>query len=469
MYVQRYYLECLSHASYLIADEVSKEAVVIDPQRDIEIYVEDAQQHGFEIKHVILTHFHADFVAGHIEIRDRFGAAIYLGQHAEADFEFEPLSDGSVIDLSTGRLEALETPGHTPEGISLLLFDDEHDADEPRIIFTGDTLFVGDVGRPDLMASIGFTAQELAESLYDSLHSKIMQLPDETIVYPAHGAGSMCGKNLGDEAFSTIGEQRQYNYALQPMERDEFVEMVTMNLPQAPAYFGHDAMLNRQERSSLEKSMQRALRKLDREQFLELRDNGAQVLDVRSLIDFAGRHLAGAINVDIDGRFASWAGTILDPEQAIIVVADDDRVDEAIMRLGRIGFDNVQGYLEHGMESFHDTPQLLSSIQRISAPALCELDGSSGDIHILDVRNLPEREAGYLEGSQHIPLGELRERLAEVPDSGTLVVHCQGGYRSSIAASLLQRDGRDNVIDLVGGFQAWSVSKLPIATPSKSN
>ena len=255
MFLQRYYLECLSHASYMVADEKTKVAVVIDPRRDINIYVEDARAQGFKIQHVILTHFHADFVAGHIELRDRVGAHIYLGANAKAEFDFIPLGDGSVIELGGVRLEAMETPGHTPEGITILAFDNTSDRKNPHAIFTGDTLFLGDVGRPDLFGSIGVTAHELAEKLYDSLQNKIMTLPDNTLVYPAHGAGSMCGKALSDAAVSTLGEQRRYNYALQPVTKEDFIKMVTADQPEAPAYFGYDATLNQQERPNLDQLM----------------------------------------------------------------------------------------------------------------------------------------------------------------------------------------------------------------------
>ncbi len=466
MYVQRYYLDCLSHASYLVADEETGEAAVIDPQRDIEIYLDDVRELGFKIKHVILTHFHADFIAGHIELRDRLGATIYLGRRAQAEFDFQPLSDGDTIPFSHGRLQAIETPGHTPEGISLLLFDDTKDGDNPQIIFTGDTLFIGDVGRPDLLASIGMSAVELAESLYDSLHHKILELPNETIVYPAHGAGSICGKQLGNEASSTIGEQRKYNYALQPMSQDEFVDLVANDLPPAPAYFGHDAMLNRQERASLESSMQDSLKPLNLQQLLELQEAGAQVVDVRSAIDFAGSHLQGAIHIDIDGRYATWAGTILDKDVPIVVIAEVDRVEETIMRLGRIGLDNVKGYLDKGMDALLQRPELLSITQRITAAALSDLENGETPLHIIDVRSPTEWEDGHINGSKNIPLGELSERLNEIPKTGTVIVHCQSGYRSSIAASLLANKGRDNVQDLVGGFKAWSVSRLPVETLS---
>ncbi len=457
MFLQRYYLECLSHASYMVADEASGEAAVIDPQRDIDLYVQEAKEHGFQIKHVVLTHFHADFISGHIELRDRCGAKIYLGAKAEAEFEFTRLSDGDAISLGDNvRLEALETPGHTPEGVTLLAYDLTHDPDQPYAAFTGDTLFIGDVGRPDLLASIGVTADELAEMLYQSLQ-KLVQLPDETLVYPAHGAGSMCGKSLGPEAFSTIGEQKKYNYALQPMSKQDFIKLVEADQPEAPGYFVHDAILNRQERASLDESMTSNQTPLDLDEVLKLQREGAQVVDTREAVDFAGAHLAGSINVGIDGKYATWAGTVLSKDQPIVVIAEGDRVAESIMRLGRIGFDHVAGYLKDGLDALQGHEALLQPTRRITAPAAAEQE----DAVVLDVRAAKEREAGFIAGSLHIPLNQLQRRIDEVPRDRDVIVHCAGGYRSSIAASILQQHGF-RPLDMVGGYKAWVQSKLPV-------
>ena len=458
MFLQRYYLECLSHASYMIADEATGIATVIDPQRDIDIYVEDAEKNGFQIQSVILTHFHADFIAGHIEIRDRFDATIYLGAKAEADFDFKPLGDGDSIEFGNVRLVGMETPGHTPEGVTVLAYDLEKNADHPYAAFTGDTLFIGDVGRPDLLASIGVTAEELADMLYDSLHRKLMSLPDETLVYPAHGAGSMCGKALSDEAVSTIGEQKKYNYALQPMSKKEFMELVREDQPEAPGYFVHDAILNRQERASLDESMSGTMTALTLDELLDLVKKGAQLVDTRESIDFAGGHLKGAINIAIDGKYATWAGTILKKDASIVIVAEPDRVSESIMRLGRIGFDHVAGYLEGGMDAVVDREDLLQKTNRITAAAVLELDPPAT---IVDIRSQKEWAGGHVENSINIPLNKLEERLDDLPESGPVVVHCQGGYRSAIASSLMQKHGRENVFDLVGGFKAWVQSGLP--------
>jgi glyoxylase-like metal-dependent hydrolase (beta-lactamase superfamily II)/rhodanese-related sulfurtransferase len=463
MLLKQYYLGCLSHASYLIVDEQTNTAVVVDPQRDIEQYLRDAAAEDAEIKHVFLTHFHADFLAGHIELRDKCGAKIYLGQRGEAEFAATKVKDGDRIEFGNVRLEILETPGHTPEGISILVYDLAKNADKPQAVLTGDTLFIGDVGRPDLLASIGVTADELADMLYDSLTNKLVKLPDETLVYPAHGAGSMCGKNLSKETVSTIGEQKKFNYALQPMSREEFKRMVTAEQPEAPSYFVHDAILNRQERPSLETTLSESLNALSLEEVLRLKNQGAQLLDVREAIDFEGAHLAGSINIGIQGKYATWSGTVLNHEQPIVVIAEVGKEEEAVMRLGRIGFDNVAGYLRDGMDSLRDRPDLVAKIERMTAVALFEQSTTMTAPTVVDVRSEKEWAAGHIAGSLNIPLNHLRERASEIPSNRPVTVHCEGGYRSAIAASLLAQGGRPDVFDMVGGFKAWAASKLPVA------
>jgi len=442
----------------MVADEKTKIAAVIDPRRDVEIYLNDAAEHGFNIKHVILTHFHADFIAGHIELRDKLDAQIYLGKRAEAEFNFKALGDGSTIDLGGVRLEAMETPGHTPEGITLLAFDSAPDDQNPYAMFTGDTLFLGDVGRPDLLASIGVTAHELAEMLYDSLHNKLLKLPGKTLVYPAHGAGSMCGKALSEEAVSTLDEQRRFNYALQAMPKADFIKMMVTEQPEAPAYFVHDAILNRKERPSLDETMKKSLKGLDLDMVLSLQKSGAQILDVRSVNAFAGAHLRGSLNIGIDGRYATWAGTLLNKNHPIVIIVEPEQVEEAIMRLGRIGFHNVAGYLGNGMEALQDRSDLIAQTQRITASNIRNL---CGETIIVDIRTHHEWAGGHIEGSVNIPLNQLTKRIEEVPISGSVIVHCQGGYRSMIAASLLEKEGRTNIMDLVGGYSAWEALHLP--------
>jgi hydroxyacylglutathione hydrolase len=450
--LKQYYLGCLAHASYLVVDEEHGVAAVVDPQRDVDGYVDDAHRLGCRIGHVFLTHFHADFVAGHLELRDREGARIYLGSRAAAEYEFTPLGDGDWVRLGQVKLEVLETPGHSPESISILVYDMTEGEERPQAVLSGDTLFIGDVGRPDLRASLGWSAEELGGLLYDSLHGKLLSLPDETLVYPAHGAGSLCGRNLSTDTVSTIGVQRRYNYALQPMTRDEFVRVVTADQPDTPAYFTYDAVLNTKERPTLAP----ALRPLSVEEALA---PGTQVLDTRDPAEFAGAHVAGSVNIGLAGSYATWAGTVLERELPIVLVAEPGREEESALRLGRIGFDNVAGHLDGGMQALDERPQLIARIERITAATLAEqLDGPDAPA-VLDVRTEREWREARIDRSVNIPLGRLAQRLGEVPREGPVVVHCATGYRSSIAASLLRRHGFAEIVDLVGGFAAWTASR----------
>ncbi len=460
MILKQYYLGCLAHASYLIADERTRQAIVVDPQRDIEQYLSDAQAGGYSIKYVVLTHFHADFLAGHIELRNRAGARIVMGDRAQAEFDVQKMKDGDLIELGDVRIQILETPGHTPEGISLLVFDRSKSESVPQAVLTGDTLFIGDVGRPDLLASIGVTADELAEMLFHSLN-KLRALPDSTLVYPAHGAGSMCGKSLSKETVSTIGEQKKFNYAMQPMGFDDFKRLVTSDQPEAPDYFVYDAIKNRQERPDLAATLHTSLKPLSVDEVLQMKSRGAEVVDVREAVGFEGAHLAGSINIGLKGKYATWCGSILSHDRPIIVIADSGSEEEAVMRLGRIGFDNVAGYLRDGMAALESRPELIRVISRITAPALAEQLSESPKPFILDVRSEKEWQSGHLACSYNIPLTHLRERIVEVPRDRPVVVHCEGGYRSAIGTSLLAEAGRTNVSDLVGGIKAWIASKLP--------
>jgi rhodanese-related sulfurtransferase/glyoxylase-like metal-dependent hydrolase (beta-lactamase superfamily II) len=463
MILDQYYLSCLSHASYLIADEKSRVAAVVDPQRDIDQYLEDAKAKGLTIKYVILTHFHADFLAGHIELRERAGAEIVMARRAGAEFSVRYVGDGDRIELGPDVvLEFMETPGHTPEGLSVLVFDNAADAKTPHAVLTGDTLFVGDVGRPDLLASIGVTADELAEMLFDSIFHKISKLPDSTLVYPAHGAGSMCGKNLGQELHSTIGEQKRFNYAMKPMSMAQFKEIVTADQPEAPDYFVHDAILNRQERPALENTMTQAIKPIPLEKVLEMAKAGAQLLDVREGLDYAGSHLTGSINIALKGKYATWAGSMLNSKDPIIVIGDSDQVEEAVMRLGRIGFDNAAGYLEGGMKSLENHPELERKTRRITAQALADMIAADAKPTIIDVRSEKEYAGGHIDGSLNIPVNHLADRVSKLSKTGTVIVHCEGGYRSAIAAGILMNAGFENVIDLVGGYKAWVASQTPV-------
>jgi hydroxyacylglutathione hydrolase len=455
MILKQFYLDCLAQASYLIGDEQTATAAVVDPRRDIQVYLDEAERHGLQIRHVFLTHFHADFVAGHLELRDRTGATIYLGASAKAEYPFTPLGDGSVIEFGRIRLQVLETPGHTAESISILVYDLDRDTTRPNAVLTGDTLFVGDVGRPDLRASLGWSATELGDRLYHSLWSKLLPLPDETLVYPGHGAGSLCGKSLGTTNVSTIGQERQSNYALQSMSRDEFVALVTADQPDAPPYFTYDAVLNSKVHQTLESSLQRVMTPLSLAQVLDLQKSGAVVLDVRDPVDFARGHLVGSVNIGLGGQYASWAGTVLDRERPLVMIAPPGREEEAATRLGRIGFDQVAGYLDSGMQALEDRADLLAATDRISAADLAEELASSAPPLVLDVRKPKEWADAHIEGSVNVPLNHLQERVGELPRDRRMVVHCATGYRSSIAVSLLARQGFDRLGELTGGITAW--------------
>jgi hydroxyacylglutathione hydrolase len=462
MIFKQFYLNCLAHASYLIGDAGTGTAAVIDPQRDIRRYLEFAAENKLQIKHVILTHLHADFVAGHLELRDRAGATIYLGAKAQAEYRFTPLADGNVIEFGRVRLKALETPGHTPESISILVYDLEHSASEPYAVLTGDTLFVGDVGRPDLRASLGWSATDLGAMLYDSLQSKLLPLPDASLVYPAHGAGSLCGKAISKETFSTIGEQRRLNYALQPMGKTAFIELVTADQPEAPPYFVYDAVLNSKERPTLDESLERNLKPLALDAVLALQADGAQILDTRDPEEFGAAHLTGSINIGLGGQYATWAGTILDRAHPIVIIAAPGRESESALRLGRIGFDHVAGYLQRGLQSLEARPELVSFVERLSPQFAAELLSSNPPPLIVDVRAPREREQKHISGSQSVPLNHLVENLKSLPKDRPLLVHCAGGYRSSIAASLLKANGFGSVCEIAGGVAAWESANLPV-------
>jgi glyoxylase-like metal-dependent hydrolase (beta-lactamase superfamily II)/rhodanese-related sulfurtransferase len=462
--IKQFYLNCLAHASYLIGDEETRTAAVIDPQRDIDQYLAFAAEHNLQIKHVFLTHLHADFIAGHLELRDRVGATIYLGAKAKAEYGFTPLADGDILEFGRVRLQALETPGHTPESISLVVYDLAGSESEPHAVLTGDTLFIGDVGRPDLRAALGWTASDLGALLFDSLHSKLLPLPDASLVYPAHGAGSLCGKAISKETVSTIGAQRRLNYALQPMSKQAFIELVTADQPEAPPYFVYDAVLNSKERPTLGEALQRELKPLSLDQLLELQSQGAQILDTRDPDEFGAAHLAGSINIGLGGQYATWAGTVLDHTNPIVIIADPGRENESAVRLGRIGFDHVAGYLDNGLRSLESRPDLVAFTERLSVQFAAELLSSSKPPIVIDVRGPREREQKHIAGSLGIPLNHLSENLKTLPDNRPLLVYCAGGYRSSIAASLIRRAGLESVGELAGGIAAWEAAKLPVHT-----
>ena len=458
MLFTQYYLDCLSQASYLVADESTKQAVVVDPRRDVAEYLADAEARGLQIVGVIDTHFHADFLAGHLELAHATGAWIGFGRRAEADFPIRKLADGERIPLGNVTLQIMETPGHTPESISVLVFEHADDA-VPYGVLTGDALFIGDVGRPDLLASVGVTQDELGRMLYGSIR-RLMELPDEVRVFPAHGAGSACGKNLSTERQSTIGEQRVMNYACQPMTEDEFVAIVTEGQPSAPDYFVYDATLNRKLHEIFDAAT--APVPLEVHEFLDRQAAGALVLDARDPQEFAAAHLAGSVNVPADGRFAETAGMVFRPHEEILVVAPQDREEEIVVRLARIGFDRVIGYLREPEGAFLEAADRVTHASRLTAPELDEVLHRDQPPALVDVRNVGELVAGTIPGAVNIPLAQLPKRLAEIPKDRPVVLSCAGGYRSSVAASLLRREGWGDVSDLLGGYGAWAAT-IPAA------
>jgi rhodanese-related sulfurtransferase/glyoxylase-like metal-dependent hydrolase (beta-lactamase superfamily II) len=392
------------------------------------------------------------------------GATIYLGAAAKADYAFTALHDGSVIEFGRVRLQALETPGHTPESVSLLVYDLDRGGAEPYAVLTGDTLFVGDVGRPDLRVALGWSAADLGGMLFDSLRSKLLKLPDACLVYPAHGAGSLCGKAISKETVSTISEQRRLNYALQPMSKAAFIELVTADQPDAPAYFTYDAVLNSKERPTLDQALGREMNPLALDIVLELQKSGAQVLDTREPEEFASAHFAGSISVGLSGQYATWAGTVLRRDEAIVIIASPGHERESAIRLGRIGFDNVVGYLQDGVRSLESRPDLTVRTERVSAPLAAELlrPTDAEPALAVDVRTPRERALKYIDGSVSIPLNHLAERAGELPKDRLLLVYCAGGYRSSIGTSLLQRCGFSHVSEIAGGIAGWEAAKLPV-------
>lgn len=455
MILTQYYLSCLSHGSYLIGDEKTGQAIVVDPRRDVSEYLADAKAKNLDIVGVINTHVHADFVAGHLELAEATGAWIGYGAKAQAEFEIRSLHQGDHISLGDVDLEILETPGHTWESISVLVR--EHSGDEiPAAVLTGDSMFIGGVGRPDLVVSQGSSADDLARAMFHTIHEVLLQLPDETVLYPAHGAGSSCGKNLSNDLDSTIGAQRRTNMFAQPMSENEFVGMITTGQPAAPEYFSVDAALNLKKRPTLKPGEE-----LVPFSPVETRgsfDGGVMLLDTRSPDEFAKGHLRGSINVGIDGRFAETAGMAVHEDDELLIVGATDRVEEAGLRLSRIGFDRVVGFVKNIDNAFVELADLIETGTRVSVDQMPGLD--EGTV-ILDVRNPGEHEDGSVPGSMHIPLAELSRRHDEVPADKPVLVHCASGWRSSVGASLLRSKGHRDVTDLLGGYNEWAERMEP--------
>ena len=455
MYFEQFYLGCLAHASYMLGSE--GEAVVVDPQRDVEIYLEAAQKQGLAIRHIFETHLHADFVSGHQELAARTGAIIYLSRAGGATFPHVDVDDDFTLRVGKLNLEVLATPGHTPESISLLVTDEEN-AQKPWAVLTGDTLFIGDVGRPDLSPT--HTPQQLAGMMYDSLRTKLLTLSDGVLVYPAHGAGSLCGRNMRAERFSTIGTERLTNYALQIKDRDEFVRQMTTNLPARPDYFLEDAAINRagaaalSDLAELKPIAAAAVKK-------KMMDGGAAALDVRPGDRFIAEHVPGSVSIPLSGQFASWAGAVLGLSSRLVLIADTpEQVREARVRLARVGSENIVGYLQDGLEGWRAAGFQVEQVTQITVQELASRLANGG-IGVLDVRREAEFQAGHIAGADWHPLDRFKAALTEIPKDTAVAVHCKGGYRSLIACSLLQRAGYHNVVDVDGGLDAWAEAKLP--------
>ena len=450
----QYYLDCLSQASYLVADDTTGQAVIVDPRRDVAEYLADAKEHGLSIVGIINTHFHADFLSGHLELARETGAWIGYGSVAKPEFEVRSLEDGERISLGDVTLEIMATPGHTPESISVLVYEHAHD-DVAYGVLTGDALFIGDVGRPDLLASVGVTADELGRMLSDSVQHKLMGLQDEVRVFPAHGAGSACGKNLSTEKQSTIGEQRRFNYACQPMSEDAFLEVVTGGQPSAPAYFVYNATLNKAERPV--RDTHAAIPVLTDEQVDQALADGAVLVDARDQQEFAVGHLRGSISIPSDGRLAETVGTVLEPSQTFVIMAPEEEVQETAVRFHRIGFDHVVGHVadpERYLIAREDQVERSSRLTVAQVEEVCENE----QVQLIDIRNSSELEAGVIPGARHVPLAELRNRAGELDPQRPVVLYCAGGWRSSVGASVLRAAGFHDVSDLIGGHNAWALT-----------
>jgi len=464
MYFKQFYLACLAHASYLIGSE--GEAAVVDPQRDVDQYIQEAGTQNLRIKYIIETHLHADFISGHRELAARTGAKIVFGKRAEATIPHHAVKEGDELTVGRVKLRFLETPGHTPESICILVVDAEV-SDQPQKVLTGDTLFIGDVGRPDLAGAKGYTPQTMAAMMYDSLHQKLLQLDDAVEVYPAHGAGSMCGKNLSTETSSTIGDQRKVNYALQPMTKAAFVKMMTTDLPEAPAYFSKDAEINRTGAASLNGLPRPA--PLSPAEVCKLAAQGYVILDVRSAGEFGAGHVPVALNIGLGGQFASWAGSLIPMTSSIAIVADSEaQVDEAQMRLARVGLENVKGYLAGGLNAWQEAGLELAIVPQISVTELRGMIETRSDLQLVDVRRPAEYERGHAPRAISAQLATLREKLSglNLRPTEPVAVICAGGFRSSAATSIMQQAGFTNLLNVTGGTKAWIDAGYEVKMPA---
>jgi len=467
MYFKQFYLGCLAHASYLIGSD--GEAAVVDPQRDVDQYIDEAAAQNLRIKYIIETHLHADFISGHSELASRTGAQIVFGRQAGAAIPHLAAADGDELSIGRVKLRILETPGHTPESICVLVTEtDEAGAASPPKLLTGDTLFIGDVGRPDLAGGKGYTPQMMAAMMYDSLHQKLLTLDDSVEVYPAHGAGSMCGKNLSTETWSTIGQQRKFNYALQPMTKAQFVTMMTTDLPEAPAYFSKDAEINRAGAEAL--SHLPTPEAMSPEQVFDVGQHGGVILDVRTAAEFGAGHVPGSLNIGLGGQFASWAGSLIPITATIVLVANTEaQVEEAQMRLARVGLEGVKGYLAGGIDAWRAAGFEVAEVTQITVAELRNLLATQEHLQVIDVRRPAEYNAGHVPRAVPAPLAKLRDLLTALdlnPDGPSAII-CAGGYRSSAATSIAQQLGFRNLLNITGGTKAWIDAGYEVEMPAQ--
>lgn len=457
MKIEQIYTGCLAEAAYYI--ESNGEAAIIDPLREVQPYLKKAQQAGATIKYIFETHFHADFVSGHVDLAGHSGAKIVYGPTAQTTFDSYIAADGEIFTIGEVTIKALHTPGHTSESTTYLLSDKDG---LPYCIFTGDTLFIGDVGRPDLVQKGAQTMEEMAGVLYDSLHSKILTLPDHILVYPAHGAGSSCGKNMSKETFDTLGNQKQVNYALKAANREEFIEQVTDGILPPPQYFAKNAAINKHGYASFADVQKKGLVPMDPAEFEATANHmGALILDTRDPQEFAKGFIPSSINIGLSGQFAPWVGALItDLKQPLLLVVDEGKAEEAITRLARVGYDYTIGYLQGGITSWKDTGKDLDTISSISVADFEKELQQQPDLRALDVRKPGEYETGHLECTSSRPLDYINEWTNEINPAGTYYLHCAGGYRSMIAASILKARGVDNVIDIAGGYAAIKSTNL---------
>jgi glyoxylase-like metal-dependent hydrolase (beta-lactamase superfamily II)/rhodanese-related sulfurtransferase len=468
MKIEQIYTGCLAQGAYFIESE--GQVAIIDPLRETDPYIEMAKKNNAEIKFILETHFHADFVSGHVDLANKTGATIVFGPNAVTEYDIHSAVDGEVLKLGKLTIKVLHTPGHTLESTCYLLSDENG---KDIAIFTGDTLFIGDVGRPDLAVKSNITMEDLAGMLYESLHNKILPLADDVIVYPAHGAGSACGKNLSSETFATLGNQKQFNYALQAMSKDEFISKVTEGLATPPQYFPENVMMNKKGYSSIDDVLTQGLKALSPAEFEVEKSKGTLVLDVRDAQSFAKGFVPGSLNIGLRGSFAPWVGALVtNIRRPILLVVSEGDEREAVIRLARVGYDNVVGFLKGGVENWKNEGKTIEVISSISAAELENISNADSHIQILDVRNVGEFLSEHLQNAQNYPLGDLTSLMDSLDTNSTYYIHCAGGYRSMVAASLLRANGFKNLIDIAGGYKAikeTNLEKTDYICPSKIN